>query len=84
MLAEYSDKFLFLRDVLLSEWIPAEALRTHDARDRFAVILPRSNSFVRHLARRPEPSLAVSAMTQSTSTGDSPEFAKREDSLVGG
>src|SRR5687767_934919 len=82
VLAEYSDKFLFLRDVLLSEWIPAEALRTHDARDRFAVILPRSNSFVRHLARRPEPSAAVTAMTESASTGDSIPSAKHEDSLV--
>jgi small nuclear ribonucleoprotein (snRNP)-like protein len=52
VLAEYSDKFILLRDVLLSEWLPAEALRDSDARDRFAVLLPRANSFVRHLARR--------------------------------
>jgi hypothetical protein len=52
VLAEYSDKFLLLRDVLMSEWLPPEALRTEDARDRFAVLLPRSNSFMRHLVRR--------------------------------
>ncbi len=84
VLAEYSDKFLFLRDVLLSEWIPSDALRTEDARDRFAVILPRGNSFVRHLAHRPEPSLAVSAMTQSVSTGHADHQTPRENSLVGG
>jgi len=84
VLAEYSDKFLFLRDVLLSEWLPAEALRAQDARDRFAIILPRSNSFVRHLARRADPSLAVSAMTQSASSGENTPVVKREDSLVGG
>ena len=64
VLAEYSDKFILLRDVLMSEWLPADALRTDDARDRFAVLLPRTNSFVRHLARRVEPSVAISALTK--------------------
>lgn len=54
VLEEYSDKFILLRDVLMSEWFPPEALRHEDARDRFAVLLPRTNSFVRHRARRPE------------------------------
>jgi hypothetical protein len=52
VLAEYSDKFILLRDVLMSEWLPPEALREEDARDRFAVLFPRGNSFVRHLVRR--------------------------------
>ncbi len=54
VLAEYSDKFILLRDVLLREWLPTEALREGDACDRFAVLLPRSTSFVRHRARRIE------------------------------
>ena len=65
VLAEYSDKFILLRDVLMSEWLPPDALRTEDARDRFAVLLPRTNSFVRHLARRPEPSAAVRVAMQT-------------------
>jgi hypothetical protein len=54
VLAEYSDKFLYLRDVMITEPFPGKALRAHDARDRFALLLPRSSSYVRHLARRPE------------------------------
>jgi len=64
VLAEYSDKFILLRDVLMSEWLPPDALRTEDACDRFAILLPRTNSFVRHLARRPEPTSATQAMVQ--------------------
>ena len=65
VLAEYSDKFILLRDVLMSEWLPPDALRTEDACDRFAVLLPRTNSFVRHLARRTEPTKATQAMVQA-------------------
>jgi hypothetical protein len=64
VLAEYSDKFLYLRDVQITDSIPEAALRTHDARDRFAVVLPRTTSFVRHLAVRPDPSAAVVAMAE--------------------
>jgi len=64
VLEEYSDKFILLRDVVTSEWLPAEALRGEDARDRFAVLLPRTNSFVRHLARRTERVSAISALAQ--------------------
>lgn len=57
---EYSDKFILIRDVRLKETIPTNALREGDSCDHFATILPRSTSFVRHLARRPAPSqLAV-------------------------
>jgi hypothetical protein len=64
VLEEYSDKFIMLRDVLASEWLPPDALRNEDARDRFAVLLPRTNSFVRHRARRPERMTAISAIAQ--------------------
>jgi hypothetical protein len=85
VLAEYSDKFLYLRDVIFREPLPVEALRTHDARDRFAVILPRSNSFVRHLAHRPVASVAVSAMTpERTSDASAPVPRPSEGTLVGG
>ncbi len=63
LLAEYSDKFTLLRDVLMSEWLPPDALRNEDAHDRFAVLFPRSNTFVRHLARRSDRSSSpVSAL----------------------
>lgn len=52
VLQEYSDKFLLIRDVILNEPIPLDGLRDNDAPDRFAVILPRTTSFVRHLVRR--------------------------------
>jgi hypothetical protein len=81
ILAEYSDKFLYLRDVVFREPLPVEALRTHDARDRFAVILPRSNSFVRHLAHRPVASVAVGAMTLVATDSGGPTRS-REGSLV--
>jgi len=67
LLEEYSDKFILMRDVLLAEPLPAGALRSVDARDRFLVIVPRTSSFVRHLARRPEASPAtVSAASPAT------------------
>ena len=84
VLAEYTDKFLYLRDVVLRESIPVEALRSHDARDRFAVILPRHNSFVRHRAHRPVVSPAVGAMIQETTDGAGEPARNREGSLVGG
>ena len=65
VLEEYSDKFILIRDVAITEWLPPKALRLEDARDRFAVLLPRTNSFVRHLARRPEKPTAVSVIAQS-------------------
>jgi hypothetical protein len=67
VLEEYSDKFILLRDVLLSDWLPTDALRSEDACDRFAVLLPRSNSFVRHLARRPDHPTEVSRLAQTES-----------------
>ena len=65
VLEEYSDKFILLRDVQVNERFPAEALREDDAHDRFAVLLPRTNSFVRHLARRPEHGTVAEAMDQT-------------------
>jgi hypothetical protein len=65
VLEEYSDKFILIRDVAVTDWLPPEALRNQDARDRFAVLLPRTNSFVRHLARRPEQPTEVSVIAQS-------------------
>jgi hypothetical protein len=62
VLQEYSDQFILLRDVLINEALPADAFRTQDAHDRFAVLLPRTNSFVRHLARRAESSVVANAM----------------------
>ena len=62
VLEEYSDKFILLRDVLVTEPLPEEALRSQDAHDRFALLLPRTNSFVRHLARRAERSEVATAM----------------------
>ena len=50
VLENYSDKFLLLRDVLLSEWLPAEALREEDARDRFACLVP-ARQFIRAPSR---------------------------------
>jgi len=55
VLEEYSDKFILLRDVRINESLPEASLREDDACDRFAILLPRTNSFVRHLARRVEP-----------------------------
>ncbi|HTD67858.1 MAG TPA: hypothetical protein VK846_15140 [Candidatus Limnocylindria bacterium] len=63
VLEEYSDKFILLRDVLMSEWLPPQALRHEDARDRFAVLLPRTTSFVRHGARRAQPSAITPLVT---------------------
>jgi hypothetical protein len=84
ILAEYSDKFLYLRDVIFREPLPVEALRPHDARDRFAIILPRSNSFVRHLAHRPVASVAVNAMMPGrTSDASAPAPRPSEETLVG-
>jgi hypothetical protein len=65
VLEEYSDKFILLRDVVISDWLPLDALRSEDARDRFAVIVPRSNSFVRHLACRAERTVVTSAMAHA-------------------
>lgn len=65
VLEEYSDKFILIRDVAVTDWLPPEALRSQDARDRFAVLLPRTNSFVRHLARRPEQPTEISVIAQS-------------------
>ena len=62
VLEEYSDKFILLRDVLLNESLSDEAFRSQDAHDRFAVLLPRTNSFVRHLARRAERTQVANAM----------------------
>ena len=64
VLEEYSDKFLLLRDVLNTDELPEESFRADDARDRFAILLPRTNSFVRHLARRPTQPTIISAMAQ--------------------
>jgi hypothetical protein len=49
---EYSDKFILIRDVFIKDGFPAEALRSEDAKHRFAVIVPRTTSAVRHLSRR--------------------------------
>jgi len=81
VLENYSDKFLLLRDVLLSEWLPADALREQDARDRFAILFPRSNSFVRHLARRTGRISTVSAMMNAVSA--SPELASASATTTG-
>ena len=62
VLEEYSDKFILLRDVVVRDSLPAQAFRTEDAHDRFAVLLPRTNSFVRHLARRSDSSVLANAM----------------------
>ena len=43
VLEEYSDKFILIRDVAVTDWLPPEALRNQDARDRFAVLLPAEN-----------------------------------------
>jgi hypothetical protein len=62
VLEEYSDKFILLRDVLVSDALPDDAFRSQDAHDRFAVLLPRTSSFVRHLARRAERTAVSNAM----------------------
>jgi hypothetical protein len=81
VLAEYSDKFILLRDVLMSEWLPLDALRKEDARDRFAVLFPRTNSFVRHLARRPDrSSSSVSAMMNAVSAA--PELVSTSGTIT--
>jgi hypothetical protein len=62
VLEDYSDKFILLRDVVVRDPLPVQAFRTEDAHDRFAVLLPRTNSFVRHLARRSDSSMLANAM----------------------
>lgn len=52
VLDEYSDKFIVIRDVVATMEFPPEALRPDESSQRFTVLVPRSTSFVRHLARR--------------------------------
>lgn len=52
VLEEYSDKFILFRDAGANENLPGGSLRIEDAQDRFAIIVPRTTSFVRHKARR--------------------------------
>lgn len=58
VLDEYSDKFLLIRDVVTAADFPPAALRPDDAPDRFAVLVPRTTSFVRHLARRADTAIS--------------------------